>query len=320
LKLCSYENLEIILVDNYSSDDSVSFVQKTHPHVCIIQNSENHGFAGGCNIGSKQAKGKYLLILNNDTIHEPDWILPLVNILESDATISSVQPKILNFHKRQLFDYAGASGGLMDMFCFPFSRGRVFDTVEIDNGQYDDPIEIFWASGTAFLTRKDLFLEMGGFDEDLFAHMEEIDYHWKSQLMEYRIFVQPSSVVYHMGGATLQYSSPEKTYLNHRNSFLLLLTNYSFINSVILSIPRFMMELLSAFRDVFSNRTDHGIAQFRALWWIISHPEIVIKRQKKTRMIRILKDADIMVNMYRRSLVFDYFVLKKKSYIEIFGE
>ena len=206
----------------------------------------------------------------------------------------------------------------MDIFCFPFSRGRIFDTIETDTNQYDDPMEIFWASGTAFLTRKDLFLELDGFDDDLFAHMEEIDYHWKSQLMEHRIFVQPSSVVYHMGGATLQYSSPEKTYLNHRNSFLLLLTNYSFTQSVLLSIPRLMMELLSALRDVFSDRTDHGIAQFRALWWIISHPDIVIKRRKKTRKIRRMNDSDIMVNMYQRSLVFDYFILKMKTYTDIF--
>lgn len=265
----------------------------------------------------ENATGKYVLILNNDTTHEPDWIEPLVNVLESDEKISAVQPKILNSRQRDMFDYAGASGGFMDVFCFPFSRGRIFDVLEKDSGQYNDAVEIFWASGTAFMTRRELFLQIGGFDEDLFAHMEEIDYHWKCRLMGYLVMVEPLSVVYHLGGATLAYDSPQKTYLNHRNSVLLLLTNYELMNTIFLGIPRFFMEVISGIREVFSGRIDHVKAHIRAMFWLCTHPEIIKNRRGKIKSLRKISDSKLMKNMYRRSLVFDYFLMDIKMFTHL---
>ena len=221
LNKCSYPNLEIIVVDNNSPDDSIQFIKSNFTEVKLIRSEFNRGFAGGCNFGVQHAKGEYLLILNNDTIHEPDWIDHLVNMLESNSKVSSVQPKIKNYDNRDYFDYAGACGGFMDKYCFPFARGRIFSTVEKDEGQYDESIQIFWASGTAFLTRKNVFDKVGGFDEILFAHMEEIDYHWKSQMLGNEIWVEPASVIYHKGAVTLPVSSPKKTYLNYRKSSLI---------------------------------------------------------------------------------------------------
>jgi hypothetical protein len=170
LNKCSYPSLEIIVVDNDSPDDSVQFIKSNFSEVNLIQSEYNRGFAGGCNFGVQHAKGEYLLILNNDTTHESDWIGHLVTMMESNRKISAVQPKILNYDNRDYFDYAGACGGFMDKYCFPFARGRIFNTVEKDEGQYDEAIQIFWASGTAFLTRKSIF-EI--FDNDLKSSFEQ---------------------------------------------------------------------------------------------------------------------------------------------------
>ncbi len=210
LKNCIYPNLEIIVVDNDSPDDSAQYIKTNFPEINMIQSEINRGFSGGCNFGVQHAKGEYILILNNDTTHEPDWIDHLVEKIASNVSISSVQPKIKNFQNREYFDYAGACGGFMDKYCFPFARGRIFSTVEKDTGQYDEACKIFWASGTAFLTRKHIFDEVRGFDEILFAHMEEIDYHWKCQLMDREVWVEPAAVVYHKGAITLPVSSPKK--------------------------------------------------------------------------------------------------------------
>ncbi len=317
LENTGYYPLEIVVADNGSTDDSVVVVKDRYPDVHILKLHENMGFAGGCNRGVEQAAGEYILILNNDTIHEPGWIEPMVGLLESDHHISAVQPKILNFHHRDTFDYAGASGGFMDRFCFPFTRGRVFDKLEKDTGQYDDSVDIFWASGTAFLTRRALFLETGGFDEALFAHMEEIDYHWKCRLMGYRVVVQPTSVVYHLGGATLAYASPHKTYLNHRNSLLLLITNYEALNAAFLGILRFMMEIISILRDAVAGRMDHAGAQVRAMWWLCTHVEIIRSRRNTIKALRKISDAEMMKILYHRSLVFDYFILDMKTYTDL---
>mgnify|MGYP002629265686 CR=1 FL=1 len=317
LRKATYEPLEIIVVDNGSADDSVAVVKEQYPEIRLLELPENLGFAGGCNHGVECSTGTYVLILNNDTTHEPGWIEPLVRMLESDKQISAVQPKILNSHHRDTFDYAGASGGYMDMFCFPFTRGRIFDELEKDTGQYDDSVEVFWASGTAFLTRRSLFLETDGFDKDLFAHMEEIDYHWKCRLMGYRVMVEPSSVIFHLGGATLAYASPHKTYLNHRNSMLLLLTNYEAMNAIFLGIPRLFMEIISIIRDAFTGRMDHSGAQIKAFWWLCTHFEVIQQRRDQIKKLRKISDTELMKNLYRRSLVFDYFILDARTFTHL---
>ena len=314
LKNTAYPNLEIIVVDNNSPDDSIKTVQDKFSHVKLIQSEYNRGFAGGCNFGAQHATGEYLLILNNDTVHDANWIVHLVRRMESDKNISAVQPKIKNYIKRNYFDYAGGCGGFMDKYCFPFSRGRIFNTVEKDEGQYDDPCKIFWASGTAFLTQKKIFEQIGGFDETLFAHMEEIDFHWKCQLFGYEIWAEPQSVIYHHGAITLPVSSPNKTYLNYRNSFILLLTNYPFSISLKLFFPRIFMELLSLIKEILFFRWGHAFSIARSWSWIIFHPGFICRRRQ--HLIR----AHNINNIYKKSVVVAYYLLAKKTFSKLLKE
>ena len=313
LNKCSYPNLEIIVVDNNFPDDSIQFIKSNFTEVKLIRSEFNRGFAGGCNFGVQHAKGEYLLILNNDTIHEPDWIDHLVNMLESNPNISSVQPKIKNYDKRDYFDYAGACGGFMDKYCFPFARGRIFSTVEKDEGQYDESIQIFWASGTAFLTRKNVFDKVGGFDEILFAHMEEIDYHWKSQMMGHEIWVEPASVIYHKGAVTLPVSSPKKTYLNYRNSLILLLTNYPKMTPIRLLFPRLFLEFISLLKEVITFKWGHAFAILRSWMWILSHLSLLKKRRD------VLKSDNIKIPIliFQQSIVVKYFIDRKIKFTEL---
>ena len=313
LNKCSYPNLEIIVVDNASPDGSVQFIKTNFPGINLIQSEYNRGFAGGGNFGAQHTAGEYLLILNNDTTHEPDWIDCLVKMMESNPKISSVQPKIKNYDNRDYFDYAGACGGFMDKYCFPFARGRIFSTVEKDEGQYDESIQIFWASGTAFLTRKNVFDKVGGFDEILFAHMEEIDYHWKSQMLGNEIWVEPASVIYHKGAVTLPVSSPKKTYLNYRNSLILLLTNYPKMTPIRLLFPRLFLEFISLLKEVITFKWGHAFAILRSWMWILSHLSLLKKRRD------VLKSDNIKIPIliFQKSIVVKYYIDRKIKFIEL---
>ena len=311
LENTDYSELDIIVVDNNSPDDSINIVNKRFSDVNFIHSEYNRGFAGGCNFGVQHAKGEYILILNNDTIHEKDWVTHLVNRLESNNNISAVQPKIKNYKKRDYFDYAGGSGGFMDKYCSPFARGRVFNTIEKDEGQYDVPCQIFWASGTAFITRRNIFEKLMGFDETMFAHMEEIDYHWKCQMLGYEIWVEPQSVVYHHNAITLPATSAHKTYLNYRNSLILLLSNYPPIVSLQLIFPRIIMELLSLIKEVIFFRWNHALAIFRSWIWILFHMGYVCRRRREFGKIQQLN------NIYKKSIVVKYFLMQKKTYREL---
>ena len=186
-----HDSYEIIVVDNASTDGSQSWIKNTYPQIKLIENDKNYGYAGGCNVGALEAKGNYLVFLNNDTIQDPDWIQNLENFMKKDKVIAAVQPKILNYFNKNIFDYAGGSGGYMDWFCFPYARGRIFSKQERDIGQYNDSKQCFWSSGTAFMVRKKLFFEAGKFDKYFFSHMEEIDLCWRLQAMGFQIWVEP---------------------------------------------------------------------------------------------------------------------------------
>ena len=217
----------------------------------------------------------------------------------------------MNKKNKIKFDYAGGSGGFMDKYCSPFTRGRVFNTIEKDEGQYNDSCQIFWASGTAFITRKDIFEKLNGFDETLFAHMEEIDYHWKCQMLGYEVWVEPQAVVYHHGAVTLPVTSSRKTYLNYRNSLILLLSNYPPIVTLKLISPRIFMEFLSLIKEVGFLRWNHAIAIVKAWLWILSHLHFVCKRRREFEKIQQLN------NIYKKSIVVKYFLMQKKTYKEL---
>ena len=320
LQKVTYPNLEIIVVDNNSTDDSVNHIRKIFPKVIVFENDRNEGYAGGCNRGSEIAKGKYLLFLNNDTIHQPNWIEPLVHLLDENPQIAAVQPKILNYYQKNLFDYAGGAGGLMDFLVFPFARGRIFNEQEIDSNQYNSNEEIFWSSGTAFLVRKTAFEKAGKFDELFFAHMEEIDLCWRFHLLGYDVWCEPSSVIYHKNAVSLPMYTEKKYYLNHRNSLLMLMTNYSVPLAIYVLPIRWALDVVAIIYAILQGDWQHikGIA--KAHTWIVFHPIKLYKKRNKVKTIREVKDKTILRKMYNGSIVFAHYILKKNRYSELFDK
>tara|TARA_B100000131_G_scaffold311040_1_gene343382 strand:+ start:74 stop:1084 length:1011 start_codon:yes stop_codon:yes gene_type:complete len=303
---------EIIIVDNNSQDGSVKVAKENFPNIHVVHSNVNKGYAGGCNLGAKNAKGDYLLFLNDDTIISENAIDILFNMIKENDNISAVQPKILNYYNKDCFDYAGASGGYIDYLGYPFSRGRIFNTIEKDVGQYNDRKKIFWASGTAFITKKNIFNKIGQFDEKLFAHMEEIDYHWKCHLNNYDVYVEPKAIIYHKGGETLKYGSYKKVYLNHRNSMILFLTNNKNL-SLLTICKRFLLEILACFYYLFTIQIKSAIAVKMSSLWCLANIKYLRKR-KKTINSKIKINPELMVTY---SIVKKYFFNKKQFYKNI---
>jgi len=319
LNKLTYDNVDIIAVDNNSSDNSVELLRDNFKDIKIVELDENLGYAGGCNHGVKYSKGEYLIFLNNDTTHDIDFIEPLIEQIISDDKIACVQPKIKNLNKKDYFDYAGSSGGFIDYLGYPFCRGRLFNTIEEDYSQYNDNKKVFWTSGACFITRKDIFNQIGGFDQKLFAHMEEIDYCWRCYLAGYENWVVPKSIIFHEGGSTLKFSSPHKTYLNHRNSLILILTNYSFKISLKIIIVRFFLEILSSFYDLIRFRVFHFIAHYKALCYLVFNINYLLNRIKLNKKIRI-KNNQLIIDegvIFKNSIVYLYFVKRLKVFSKL---
>ena len=312
LKNISYKNIEIIVVDNNSTDDSFLSLNENHKDIIVQRSKTNLGYAGGCNLGASIATGEYLLFLNNDTIHDKFFLTILVEELDNDKSLACIQPKIKNYNKKEYFDYAGASGGFIDYLVFPFCRGRIFNTLEKDEGQYENKMDVFWTSGAAFLTRKNIFSMMNGFDKGLFAHMEEIDFSWKCYLAGFRCSINPKSIVFHHGGKTLGYDSPYKTYLNHRNSMILLLTNYNLLTAITLFPLRVVLEIISSVNDLLKLKIFHFLAHYRALIALLNIPYLY-KRRALNNKIRKVSDASIST-IFKKSIVLKYFAGKIKTF------
>jgi GT2 family glycosyltransferase len=304
-------NYEIIIVNNNSIDRSLDTIEKEFINISIIHSKINKGYAGGCNLGAKHAKEEYLLFLNNDTIIDSNSILELINTIKDDNLISSVQPKIKNYYNKDFFDYAGGSGGYMDYLVYPYARGRILNTLEEDIGQYDTKKKIFWASGTAFLTKASIFKEIGGFDETLFAHMEEIDYHWKCQLNGYKIYINPKSVIYHKGGQTLKYGSYKKIFLNHRNSLILLLTNYKKF-SLIRYTKRLSLEIIAFIYYLLFLKFSAASAVLMANIWVCINIAYLIKRKKDNYRYN---NNQPLISHY--SIIKKYYLNNKKKYSQL---
>lgn len=219
------QEAEVVIIDNASTDASVCFLAEHYPKIRIIRLDENYGFAEGYNKGLQEIDATYYVLLNSDVEVTKNWWQPLVELLESSAEIAAVQPKILSYHNKRLFEYAGACGGFLDTYGYPFCRGRILNVLEEDNGQYDDLLPIFWASGAAMAVKSEVFHKIEGFDSNFFAHMEEIDLCWRMQNEGFTVYCEPKSVVYHVGGGTLPNESPFKLYLNFRNNLWMLYKN-----------------------------------------------------------------------------------------------
>ena len=274
----------IYIADNASTDDSVNFIGDNFPSVKIIQNQLNEGYAKGYNDALKGLKEKYFVLLNSDIEVTDNWIEPIINLMEENSNISACQPKILDYNNKDSFEYAGASGGYIDNLGYPFTRGRIFDSIESDNNQYDDVKEIFWASGACLFVRAEHFNEVNGFDNDFFAHQEEIDLCWRLKIKGYQVMVCPRSVVYHVGGGTLNDSSPFKTYLNFRNNLFMLTKNLNFFSLLITLYFRLPLDGIAAITLLKKkNGFLHLLAVLRAhLVFYVSIPRLLLKRQKNT--------------------------------------
>ena len=320
LKKSYYKSYEIIISDNNSTDGSQDWIKKNHPDIILLENDKNYGYAGGCNKGAEIAKGKYIIFLNNDTIQDPNWLEPLINIFEKDNLIAAVQPKILNYYKKDIFDYAGACGGFMDIFCYPFARGRIFLEQEKDNGQYNKSGECFWASGAAIMIRKNIFFSSGKLDPVFFSHMEEIDLCWRFQSMGYKIWVEPKSVIYHKNAISLPMESQKKYYLNHRNSLIMLFSNYSIPFSFYLGIIRILLELVSLVYTIFKLDYKHFLGIVLAIIWLLFHPLTILKKRKMFNNLKVVKDREIMKMMFKKSIVIEHFIFKKNNYSSLYSK
>ena len=258
------ENTDIYIIDNASTDDSVAFLKLNFPQVKIIQNTENHGFAGGYNEGLKKIKADIYCLLNSDVEVTENWLNPVVDLFQKDLNISAVQPKILDFNRKNFFEFAGAAGGFIDNLGYPYCRGRVFDEIEEDKGQYDDETEIFWASGCCLFIRSEDFWAENGFDERFFAHQEEIDLCWRLKNDGKKIFYTGKSTIYHVGGGTLNKQSEQKTFLNMRNNLTMLVKNLPVSKVFWIIFFRLILDGAAAFYFAFKNGFPHLWAVLRA--------------------------------------------------------
>lgn len=313
----AYPNFQVIVADNASKDDSIAFMQAHFPEVDIIGLQQNHGFAKGYNLALQDLDHDYFVLLNSDVETPEHWLEPLIELLESDKTIAAVQPKIRSMNEPEYFEYAGAAGGWIDFLGYPFCRGRIFDTVEKDREQYDQVTEIFWASGCCMAVRAPLFKGFGGFDAEFFAHLEEIDLCWRFKRAGYKIMFTPRSMVYHLGGGTLAYNSPYKTFLNFRNSYYTLLKNESILKLAFLLPIRFMMDSAAAVSFLVKGRWLHAQAIAGAfLAFMLVLVTFVKKRIDLERLIervRILPQSNRQ-GIYPKSIVFQYFAAGKKLF------
>ena len=308
----TYSNVEIIIADNGSADDSLVFLEKNYPDIRIIKFPFNYGFAKGYNEALKRVVADYYVLLNSDVEVEPGWLDPMIKLLEPDKTIAACQPKLLAFNNKKMFEYAGGAGGWLDSYGYPFAKGRIFDVCEEDKGQYEKTEAVFWVTGAAMIIRSTVFHEMKGFDEYFFAHQEEIDLCWRMQLAEYKLYSCPQSVVYHVGGGTLPRGNSLKTYLNFRNNQIMLFKNLPWSQKW-WKIPfRQFFDAVSAWKGLLTGDGGYFIAIIRAhaafAKWLFFFRHKSIFPAKKTGKLH---------GLYKGNMVWQHFVKGKKYFSEI---
>jgi len=304
----TWPNLDIIVGDNGSTDGSVDFLKENFPAVKIIQNDKNYGFTGGYNRVLERVEADYFILLNSDVEVPARWIEPVIDLMESDPQIAAAAPKIKSFAEKDHFEHAGAAGGFIDRYGYPFCRGRMFYEIEIDNGQYQQSDEVFWATGAAMFVKKKYWVAAGGFDDRFFAHMEEIDLCWRLKNMGYKVMYCAQSEVYHVGGGTLNTENPFKTFLNFRNNLLLLRNNLSFWRGLFIIGVRFWMDLLAIVRFLNEGKRKDAWAVSRA------HQNFIVQLFKGGGPKTKRSNLPDLKGMYKRSIVWDFFIKKKHSF------
>ena len=325
-----YPNWDLYIADNGSTDASVAYLKEegfleyktdvaasenTNFGKYIIKMEGNSGFAGGYNKALLQndLKADIFVLLNSDVEVSADWLQNVVTEMVKNPKIGAAQPKILDYKQKNQFEYAGAAGGMLDKWGYPFCRGRIFDTTEQDCGQYDDNCAIFWATGAALFVRKAIFVELGGFDVDYFAHVEEIDLCWRIQLKGHEVWYCGASKVWHVGGGTLSVENPRKTYLNFRNSLFTIFKNETgWFRTLIIIYIRLLLDGVAALKFLFSGKFANIWAIIKAHWvFFISIPSL-IKKRKQVQLPNSMKIAK-----YNKSIVYQYFIKNKKKYTDL---
>jgi hypothetical protein len=311
VKYSNYDWVEIVVADNHSEDKSLEVVKNEFPGVKFLQLDQNYGYAGGYNQALKSNEAEYILLLNSDVEVTEKWLEPMIQIMDLNPLIAACQPKIMQLGQPELFEYAGASGGFIDHYGYPFCRGRMVNIQEHDNGQYDQPISVFWASGAAMLIRGKLWHEFGGFDTDFWAHMEEIDLCWRMKNQGYKIVVCPDSKVFHLGGGTLSYGSPQKIYLNFRNNLFLLYKNLPKGKLYKTLILRMMLDGVAALQFLTTGQIKAFGKVFTAH---IDFYKSLGKLRKKRKDLLLKSVVTDHPEIYKGSLIFDFFISKKRTF------
>lgn len=305
IKYSSDGAAEVVVADNASTDDSMDYVRTTYPNVRTIMLDKNYGFADGYNRALRQMDAEYYLLINSDVEVTPHWLDPLVSFMDAHSECAACQPKILSMFNRDMFEYAGAVGGFIDKYGYPFCRGRIFNKVEIDTGQYNNITEILWATGACMLVRSSDFWNAGGFDPRFFAHNEEIDLCWRMRIMGRKIYCVPASTVYHVGGGTLPKSNPMKTYLNFRNNLTMLYKNTENSDLSKVMFMRFLLDYVAAFKMLI---VDHNFGEFKAVLkarrdfhkWLPEFKNDRLNIQKKRRV-------KVIAGLYEKSLLWQFY-------------
>lgn len=298
----------IYVADNASSDDSVAYVKANFQEVTIIQNAENGGYAKGYNDALPQVEEAIFCLLNSDIEVTENWLTPILAEFESNSETAIIQPKILDFKQKTHFEYAGAAGGFIDKYGYPYCRGRIFHTIEEDTKQYNDSTEIFWASGACFFIRKTVYNELNGLDEDFFAHQEEIDLCWRAFNLGYKTKYISESVVYHVGGATLESTNPKKTYLNFRNSLCMLAKNLPKGKLFPIIFSRLVLDGMAGIQFLTKLQFKHTIAIVKAHFHFYARLSKMLKKRGETQHKQYFQ---------HKSIVFSYFIKGKKTYSEL---
>ncbi len=308
------DNIEIIVADNGSTDGSIEFLQQNFPGIKIIDLKENFGFAEGYNQALKQVEAKYFVLLNSDVKVEKNWIEPCVKQFSSDKEVAAIQPKILSYNNPLLFEYAGAAGGFIDKFGYPFCRGRILNKLEKDTNQYNQPTQIFWASGAAMFVRAEAFQEVGGLDGDFFAHMEEIDFCWRLKSRGFKIVYEPQSVVCHLGGGTLSYDSPQKVYLNFRNNLWMLFKNLPKEQFKRIFFTRMVLDGVAAFKFLAGLNFTGFRAVVKAHVAFYKNLSKLLKKRKETQQKIVKKQHP---EVYSKSIMWKFFIQKKRKFSDL---
>jgi len=310
-----YDNFRVVLVDNGSRDGSVDFVKRVYGNrLDVIRSEVNLGFVAGNNLALRRVRSKYVVLLNDDTVVEPDWLRCLVNVADRDSSIGACQPKLLSLADPRYFEYNGCAGGMLDVYGVPFCRGRVFDVIEDDIGQYDSTAEVFWAAGAAILVRRQVLDEVGFLDDMFYAHMEEIDLCWRIRLAGYRVVCVPSSVVYHLGGGT---PLPEKFYLKERNNLIMMLKNFGGWSMLKFFPLRVVLDALSTFYFLTNGSPGRSLYTLKGYLGLLQVFRKAYEKRLDVQRRRRVPDERILDAMARKSVAIQHYLMKRKSFNQL---